>query len=151
MSDAAPDPPACVLRLHAEAPGLSLLFFGCPVYLVGGALTDPDPRDLDVIVVLPDALFVQCYGDKGGWSADTAFLALGEWSRGTHDPDPPRIWRRWARDCAKLNAELTERCHRRVDFKVQWATHAAAVFSGKPRRVLCAGFGKHALPPEPAP
>jgi hypothetical protein len=137
--------PACVERLRAQAPSLSMLYFGCPVYLVGGALTDPDPRDLDVVVPLPDDLFVQSYGEgRDGWNADKTFLAIGAWCDGRQNPDPPAIWRRWARDCAKQSEWLTAACHRRVDFKAQPAIqtqHHAA----EPRRLLFAGFGKRAV------
>lgn len=39
-------------------------FYGHPVYLVGSALTKEEPRDIDVICILPDEEFKHRYGIK---------------------------------------------------------------------------------------
>jgi hypothetical protein len=124
-----------VMRLLGNAPVLSMLYFGAPVYLVGGALTDPDPRDLDVVIVLPDDLFVAAYGDREGWTPAGVDLAVSQWSGDLASATPGPLWRRWARDCAKWNTQLTRRCHRRVDFKTQPAVIAAG-YEGRPRARL---------------
>jgi len=103
---------SCVLRAWNYASALSALFFGLPVYLVGSALTDPDPRDVDLVIPMPEDLFLAAYND--GRPED-----LGAWQSGLRDPNPPAMWRRWARDCAKASRLATMFCGRRVDFKVQ--------------------------------
>ena len=104
-------------RLVARAWWLSARYYGAPVYLVGSAVTSDDPRDLDLVVILPDDLFVAAYGP----SLDPA--------------DPPAIWRRWARDVARQGATLTAEFHTAVDFKTQPETFARAL-DAMPRHEL---------------
>ncbi len=111
MSDEPVESPP-VFRARLTALSLSVLYFGCPVYLVGAGLHDPDPRDVDLVVPIPDALFFAMY-------ADPAVDTIAGWHEGHDTLDPPQIWRRWARDCAKQNAALTRWCRRKVDFKTQ--------------------------------
>ena len=139
------DPPKTpqVARLRRDANAIGALYFGAPVYLVGGALTDLDPRDLDVAVVLDDELFVAAYGDDAD-SVVPSGMRRSTWFQGrvcqfscdgiTVDPGP--MWRLWARDCAKWNARLTRTVHRRVDFKTQPATLAEIHHAGRPRARL---------------
>ena len=119
-------------RLVARAWWLSARYYGAPVYLVGSAVTSDDPRDHDLVVILPDDLFVCCYGDRGETHA------LNQWRYGPSLPDraePPAIWRRWARDVARQGANLTAEFHTAVDFKVQCETFAAAL-DAMPRHLL---------------
>src|SRR5690606_36027440 len=44
---------------------LSARYFGLPVCLVGSAVYRPDPLDLDVVIAVPNELFVSMYGDLG--------------------------------------------------------------------------------------
>lgn len=122
----------CVLRAWAFASALSARYYGAPVYLVGGALTDPDPRDLDIVVPLDDELFVACYGDEGD-------VATG-WANAVRGANPPPMWRRWARDCAKTSRQMTLFCRRAVDFKVQPECYFA-IHEGLPRVRLDCGIG----------
>lgn len=103
----------CVLRAWIYASALSARYFGLPVYLVGGALRDFDPRDLDVVIAVPDDLFRAMHGDPFGK------VDLARWSSGLRDANPPAFWRRWARDCAKQSRAMTLFCGRTVDFKTQ--------------------------------
>jgi hypothetical protein len=125
-----PDTP-CVLRAWIYSHALSARYYGCPVYLVGGALTDPDPRDLDIVVRVPDALFLAMYCDGKG--------DIAGWHDGKRESDPPTHWRRWARDCAKQGAQMTHFCARAVDFKTQPATFFAT-YDDKPRVRLDCGL-----------
>ena len=64
--------------------------FGQPVYLVGSALTDPNARDIDIRIELPDEEFAARYMDVidfigGGWSP--------KWEEGR---------KKWGEDMAKL-------------------------------------------------
>jgi len=91
-------------RLRELAPVLSARYFGRPVWLVGGALRDEEPRDYDLVVALEDELFDAAYSvpaDEPPWPSDTL------------------SWRRWARDAAKESEWLTREVNAAVDFKVQ--------------------------------
>ena len=128
----------CVQRLRTHAFSLSALYFNRPVWLVGGALTDPDPRDLDVVIILPDALFVACYGSDiaaSGCAADMDRVdrERGLWCGSGHSANPEPVWRRWARDCAKVSEQLTRSVWRRVDFKTQIESIAIAQHPLKPQ------------------
>lgn len=105
-----PDTP-CVVRARIFAHSLSMRYFGCPVYLVGGALYDYDPRDVDLVVPLPNDVFLACYGSRHD--------KIEAWGNGWATADPTPLWMRWARDCAKQSLELTRFCERAVDFKTQ--------------------------------
>lgn len=125
------------LRVWAAASGISARYFGCPVYLVGGALRDPDPRDIDLIVALPDNLFAHSYGEHP-WSVDGVRSELDAWECSKSDPNPAPVWRRWARDCAKQSRLLTLATGRAVDFKTQ-PLRAFEAYAFKPRlRLDCA-------------
>jgi hypothetical protein len=100
----------CVIKAWKFASALSCRYYGAPVYLVGSALRDPDPRDIDIVVPLSDDLFVHCYGDEG----DDATT----WKE-FNEAHPPPMWRRWARDVSKTSAQMTMYCHRAVDFRTE--------------------------------
>ena len=123
---------ACVLRAWRFANALSARYYGCPVYLVGGATSDPDPRDIDIVVPVPDPLFVSMYadGDPG---------ELANWSNGMDMRIATPAWKRWARDCAKQGRELTLFCARAVDFKTQPESHFRD-YDGQPRIRLDCGI-----------
>lgn len=107
----------CVERAIHHAPSVSARYYAMPMYLVGSALTSADPRDIDLVVVIPDDLFQAMF--EGGTESD--------------------FWKRWAGDCAKQSRELTMLCRRQVDFRTQ----PQKVFEGfvdKPR-VRVDGFG----------
>ena len=124
------------LRAWAQASGLSARYFGCPVYLVGSALRDDDPRDIDLVVEMPDDLFVNSYGDHPRQVGAEA-RELDAWEMSKGDPNPAPVWRRWARDCAKQSAALTLSVGRAVDFKVQ-PQRAFDAHSGPRIRLDCA-------------
>ncbi|MBL8684436.1 MAG: hypothetical protein JNK05_35005 [Myxococcales bacterium] len=137
MSDA--DTPVWRLMLKPMVVHLSALYFGCPVYLVGGAMTQDDPRDIDLALVLPDDLFVACYSDRrDAWDATKTAAAVDDWiavHMGVKCSEPPRLWYRWAVDCAKHSRQLTLALHRRVDFKVQPET-LAKIKETRPRELI---------------
>jgi hypothetical protein len=125
--------PVAIAQHHAAS--LSARYFLCPVYLVGGAVTDSDPRDVDLVIPIPDDLFKTMYG-----------MFPGEKYEMEDASNPSKHWRRWARDCAKQSRVLTLACIRAVDFKTQSQT-TFATYDGKPRvRLDC--FGDH-LPDAP--
>ncbi len=108
-------------RAERHAWSLSARYFGCPVYLVGSALHDPDPRDIDMVVCVPDPLFEAMYQPGDPWV-------------GTQ---PPEWWSLWSRDCAKESRWMTERCMRTVDFTVQSATMFEAYKTQEKRLLAC--------------
>lgn len=125
------------LRVWAQASGLSARYFGSPVYLVGGALRDDDPRDIDLVVAMPDDLFVCSYGDHP-WRIGAVHDELDAWESSKGDVNPAPVWRRWARDCAKQSRALTLAVGRAVDFKTQ-PLRSFAAHDFKPRvRLDCA-------------
>ncbi len=120
--------PETFVQLTIHARQLSARYYGGAVYLVGSAVTSDDPRDLDLVAVIPKDLFLASYGDPDDtW--DTYRVA-------THAAEPPAIWRRWARDCARQSAQLTMALRRAVDFKVQ--SDRDVVTIGDAPRVLLA-------------
>lgn len=125
------------LRAHVYASGISARYFGLPVYLVGGALHDDDPRDIDLVVPVPDDLFRAMYNN--GAAAD-----LSTWSSGQREANPSKMWRLWARDCAKQSRNATMFVQRTVDFKTQPQTYFDT-YSALPRvRLDCAFVPKEA-------
>lgn len=120
-----PDTP-CVERASIYSHALSARYYGLPVYLVGSALRDPDPRDIDIVIPVLDDLFLAMYGDL----TDT----LAGWQSGIRVPhaDLPKTWLRWAKDCAKQGRQMTYFCRRQVDFKTQPQSYFDT-FADKPR------------------
>jgi hypothetical protein len=96
--------------------------FNAPVYLVGSALREERPRDIDIRIVLTDEAFMQRYGCPR-WECD--FLG--------HDVSTPAVVR-YHRDMAK-HGEWAGRHHSRglnFDFQVQDET-SAAKYADQPR------------------
>lgn len=123
------------LRFHVNP--TSMRYHGSPVYLVGGALRDDDPRDVDIVIVMPDELFYRAYiypDHHLDWM-------VKNWKYQGLGADPPRWWKRWARDCTKQARWLTVAIGGPiVDFKTQFATEAAA-YTG-PRVLLSTPYIK---------
>ena len=68
----------------AEGAGLDLvhrLLAEHPVRLVGSTLTKEDPRDLDFVVLVPDRVFVEAFGDIDAWLREGR---TGEWTEIRH-------------------------------------------------------------------
>jgi len=100
--------------------------FNAPVYLVGSALTEEHPRDVDVRIVLPDEAFLQRYGCS--WEH---VRLIGP--SGTQHEAYPDVCRYW-RDVAKLGAWASKHHSRGLNFDLQvegssWAEQ----FAGLPR------------------
>lgn len=81
--------------------------FCAPVYLVGSALVETHPRDVDLVIILPLEDFVARYGDPTEWRWQSL---MPEWSDGSL---------RWAADVAKLGG-FCSRVHKlNIDLKIQ--------------------------------
>lgn len=90
----------------------TVMRFGRPVYLVGSALEEPNPRDIDVRVVLSDAEFDARWGNPSGWHVH------GEG------------WRQYAHDMGKLCKQGSRRLALNLDFQVQRFS-SAQEYAGK--------------------
>lgn len=123
-TESAEEPPykRLVNRLRCVVNPTSMRYHGAPVYLVGGALRDEDPRDVDIVVVVPDQLFYYAY-----LAPDHSIDWMHKhWRYEGNTAFPERAWCRWARDCTKQARWLTIAAGCIVDFKVQFETEAAA-------------------------
>lgn len=124
---ASPPPVPAAAWLHAKVGGWANMLaarFGAPVWLVGSALREPLPRDVDVRVVLAEEDFRARYGEPGAWAEDAHSPAWG----------PAR--RAWARDVGKLSHDAAVRLGVNIDFQVEPAAYAQRWHAGKERRRL---------------
>lgn len=87
--------------------------FGAPVYLVGSSLELPDPRDVDVRVILSDDAFRGRYGDPDLWCE-------GYWW-----PTRENGIMRYAADMWDLSREASLVYRLNIDFAVQPEREAA--------------------------
>lgn len=82
-------------------------FYGAPVYLVGSQITGAeDPRDVDVICVLPDEDFEIRYGSVAQW--------VDQGESGMWDV----VRRKWSQDCVKKSTHGIRETRLDIDFKV---------------------------------
>ncbi len=82
-------------------------FYGHPVYLVGSQLTDkPNPRDVDVVCIIPDEQFALRFGDHKKWEEEGA---SGMWTD---------IRWKWSDECVKRFEEASKETELYVDFKI---------------------------------
>lgn len=93
--------------LRREANGLRGLY-GVPVLLVGSALLDsnPDPRDWDIRLTIPDDDFRRRHGDPTQWEIEGG---TGHWTR---------VRWRWSDDCVRRSRQLSASLGVLVDFQV---------------------------------
>lgn len=97
--------------------------YGRPVYLVGGALVDAQPRDIDVRCVLSATEFEARFGDWRSWNHKVA----------TVECDPGQ--RRWHVEIAKMNKQGAGRTHLPIDFQVQALPEAMAYMKERRQRI----------------
>ena len=121
--------PEVFVCLVMEARKFSARYYGGPVYLVGSAVTYDDPRDIDLVAIVPKALFYASYGAASAEEGVDLFRVAPACV------DVPKPWQRWARDCARQSADLTMTLRRAVDFKVQ-SDRDAVTISDAPRVLL---------------
>lgn len=121
--------PEVFVCLVMEARKFSARYYGAPIYLVGSAVTYDDPRDIDLVAIVPKALFYASYGAASAEEGVDLFRVA------TACLDVPKPWQRWARDCARQSADLTMTLRRAVDFKVQ-SDRDAVTISDAPRVLL---------------
>jgi hypothetical protein len=108
------------LMLHGWACQIATRF-GVPVYLVGSTLTEDNPRDTDISIVLPDEEFAARYGDVQAWDCE---MYGTEWGDGRQ---------RCAEDQVKLTRHLVTGYRLNVDLKIEPLFRAEAIYQGKPR------------------
>lgn len=109
--------------------------YGVPVYLVGSALRadNPDPRDWDVRIMLPDDRFALAFGPVDEWR-DEGYT--GQWTRTRF---------RWSDQCVKDTKDFAAWCHLNGDVQLYPESHAATLYADKPRLRL------DTFPDEPSP
>lgn len=111
--------------------GIIARYYGCDFYIVGSALRDPNPRDIDIVAKIPDDLFLAMYGND----KDTIQIWIDDVESWTFQTE---IWKLWARDIAKQGKELTFLAGRQVDFKTQPASYFDKIY--KPRYLIERNF-----------
>lgn len=90
--------------------------FGHPVYLVGSAIdAEERPRDVDVVVILPNEEFEARYGH-------TPY----DFIRAAIEPGLEEYRALWNRDMAKLSSNASRELDCNIDLKVQSETEASA-------------------------
>ena len=100
-------------------------YYGHPIYLVGSQLSDnPNPNDVDVICILPDAEF------------KLRFCNIDDWMNegGTYMYTEPVRWK-WSDRCIKDTLDGMAHTRMNIDFKVIPHSDALA-YENKPRLKL---------------
>ena len=118
-------------KLMIPIQGIIARYYGCDFYIVGSALRDPNPRDIDIVAKIPDDLFLAMYGND----KDTIQIWIDDVESWTFQTE---IWKLWARDIAKQGKELTFLAGRQVDFKTQPASYFDKIY--KPRYLIERNF-----------
>ncbi len=118
-------------KLLVPIQGIIARYYGCEFYIVGSALNNPDPRDIDIVAKIPDELFLAMYGN----SKDTIQIWADDVDNWRFQSD---IWKLWARDISKQGKELTFLIGRQVDFKTQPASYFDTI--QKPKLLIKCNF-----------
>lgn len=97
--------------------------YGVPIYLCGSALRadNPDPRDWDVRIMLPDERFALAFGPVDEWRDEGC---TGKWTRTRF---------RWSDQCVKDTQDFAAWCHLNGDVQIYPESHAATVYANEPR------------------
>jgi hypothetical protein len=131
-SPAAPETPRCELPAHITPGRLAQMQrwanrlrgrYGVPVYLVGSALREdnPDPRDWDFRLTLPDEDFALRFGPVDEWR-DEGYT--GDWTRTRF---------RWSDQCVKDTKDAVAWMHLNADVQIYPASHVAELYADQPR------------------
>jgi hypothetical protein len=93
-------------------------YFGTPVYLVGSALngTNPNPRDWDVRIILPDEDFERHFGDVDAWCHEGT---SGQWTE---------IRWRWSDACVRGSKQGWRECALNIDFQIYPESYADIIY-----------------------
>lgn len=97
--------------------------YGVPIYLCGSALRadNPDPRDWDVRIMLPDDEFALRFGPVDEWRHEGG---TGQWTRTRF---------RWSDQCVKDTNDFNAWCHLPGDVQIYPESHAAIMYADLPR------------------
>lgn len=97
--------------------------YGVPIYLCGSALREdnPDPRDWDIRIMLPDDDFALRFGPVEEWRAEGC---TGNWTRTRF---------RWSDQCVKDTKDFAAWVHLNGDVQIYPESHAATMYGDKPR------------------
>lgn len=110
-------------------PAISTRYYGCTCWLVGSAQKKEavNPRDIDLVIVVPDSLFLAMYAGDSCDTVETWVDSVENWR--SFDSF---IWKEWARDVSKQGKELTLIVKKQVDFKTQPESYFLS-FNNKPK------------------
>lgn len=98
-------------------------FYGKPVYLVGSSTVKGNPRDIDVVCVIPDEEFMLRYQVD---SIEQWGLRYRSGSFDLHES----TWR-WADDCCHKALQGMQFTHKYIDFKVYPESYDKSQFADK--------------------
>lgn len=122
------------LRLKKLIPVIKTRYYGCPVYLVGSALNKTYPRDVDVVIVVPDDLFLAMYGGSRAAKNEESISTWIDCVNSYDTSKSPVLWSYWSQDIEKQGKELTYLCGLQVDFKTQPHTLFSSI--DKPKQLI---------------
>lgn len=105
-------------RLRRWANTLRQLYPDTPIYLVGSALSgsNPNPRDWDIRIIVPDEEFVIRFGNVEEWEIEGA---TGEWTD---------IRWKWADECIKRVKSGWGATGLNIDFQIYPESHTKRVY-----------------------
>lgn len=127
-------------RLERHANGLAG-FFGHSVFLVGSQLTRDDPRDVDLVIIIPDSEFVLRYINQFEVIGHTDQEKCEQWGyrylSGLYNESN---WV-WARDMVHKNLKAMEVTSMLVDLKVLPESYHKRQYADKPKlKISTDGF-----------
>jgi hypothetical protein len=105
-----------VQQLIAIIPAISARYYGCSCWLVGSSQHKEakNPRDIDLVICIPDELFLAMYAGDSCDTIETWIDSVENWKSFNSF-----IWKEWSRDISKQGKELTLAVKKQVDFKTQ--------------------------------
>lgn len=107
-------------------------FFGHPCYLVGSQLTSETPRDIDLVVIIPDNEFVLRYINQREVIGHTDLGKCQQWGyrfkSGLFDESN---WQ-WAADVSHKSLQSMKRTSMNIDLKVYALSYHLEYYSDKP-------------------
>ena len=113
-----------VAMLKRYANFMSALFGG-PVYLAGSALRadNPDPRDWDVRLLLPDGDWALRYEPGEALTEQGAAKVVQQWVSQRYTGAHTRLYWRWADEMVKYSNMGRRQCLVNIDFQVYPASY----------------------------
>jgi len=118
------------------------MFYGHPVYLVGSAIDKEFPRDVDLVIELPDKEFVTRYAWNVKGFNDTIKVTeiINNWINSVvHGINCDDVVWNWGQDCSKKSLQAIEFCQYNIDFKVHPVSYCKQFFDTNPKKKVDTG------------